>query len=173
MSRRRQHAYLPQMVYGAFDGIVTTFAVVAAAAGAGLSNSVVIILGLANLIADGFSMGASAYLSRRAERRRPASSRHSLRIGLITFSAFVIAGFMPLVPYVGAFILGVSVSSDVLFAVSCVIALVTFALVGYGKSDHRTRKSIVTSVLEALTLGVVAAALSYGVGGVLEGFFLT
>lgn len=55
--------YLGDLVYGANDGIITTFAVIAGAAGAGLSAGVVIILGLANLIADGISMGLSNYLS--------------------------------------------------------------------------------------------------------------
>ncbi|MBK8561847.1 MAG: VIT1/CCC1 transporter family protein [Saprospiraceae bacterium] len=60
--------YLPEFVYGGMDGIVTTFAVVAGAAGAGLDSSVVIILGFANLIADGFSMSVGSYLANRSER---------------------------------------------------------------------------------------------------------
>lgn len=56
-------------VYGASDGIITTFAVVAGVAGAQLSPSVVIILGVANLIADGISMGISDYLGARSEQR--------------------------------------------------------------------------------------------------------
>ncbi len=59
--------YIPEFVYGAVDGTVTTFAVVAASAGAGISSSVILILGIANLIADGFSMGSSAYLAASAE----------------------------------------------------------------------------------------------------------
>lgn len=59
--------YLAEFVYGGMDGIVTTFAVVAGAAGAGLDSSVVIILGFANLIADGFSMSVGSYLSHHAE----------------------------------------------------------------------------------------------------------
>lgn len=59
---------LGEFVYGGIDGIVTTFAVVAASAGAGLSTTVVIILGFANLVADGFSMGISAYLSAKSEK---------------------------------------------------------------------------------------------------------
>lgn len=60
--------YLGEFVYGAIDGTVTTFAVVAGAAGAGLSSAVVLILGFANLFADGFSMAVSAYLSARSEQ---------------------------------------------------------------------------------------------------------
>ena len=55
--------YISEFVYGAVDGTVTTFAVVAASAGAGISSAVILILGVANLIADGFSMGSSAYLA--------------------------------------------------------------------------------------------------------------
>jgi VIT1/CCC1 family predicted Fe2+/Mn2+ transporter len=60
--------YLPEFVYGGMDGSVTTFAVVAGAAGAGLDSSVVIILGFANLLADGFSMSVGSYLASRSER---------------------------------------------------------------------------------------------------------
>lgn len=59
--------YLGEFVYGGIDGSVTTFAVVSGAAGASLSTDVVIILGFANLIADGFAMSVGSYLSTRSE----------------------------------------------------------------------------------------------------------
>jgi VIT1/CCC1 family predicted Fe2+/Mn2+ transporter len=59
--------YLGEMVYGGLDGIITTFAVVSGVAGAELGLDVVLILGLANLLADGFSMGTGAYLSAKSE----------------------------------------------------------------------------------------------------------
>ena len=58
--------YIKEIVYGANDGIITTFAVVSGVVGASLSERVIIILGLANLVSDGFSMGASNYLARRS-----------------------------------------------------------------------------------------------------------
>ena len=58
--------YLGDLVYGANDGIITTFAVIAGAAGAALPTGVIVILGLANLIADGISMGLSNYLAIRS-----------------------------------------------------------------------------------------------------------
>lgn len=64
----RIQEYLGEFVYGGIDGSVTTFAVVAGAVGAGLDSSVIIILGFANLIADGFSMSVGAYLSSKSER---------------------------------------------------------------------------------------------------------
>lgn len=60
--------YLGEMVYGGLDGIITTFAVVSGVAGAELGLNVVLIMGLANLLADGFSMGTGAYLSAKSER---------------------------------------------------------------------------------------------------------
>lgn len=60
--------YISEFVYGGIDGAITTFAVVAGATGAGLSIEVVIILGFANLIADGFSMSVGNYFSTKAER---------------------------------------------------------------------------------------------------------
>ena len=63
------HSYLRDFIYGAIDGAVTTFAVVCGVQGAGLSAGVVVILGAANLIADGFSMAASNFLGTRAEQQ--------------------------------------------------------------------------------------------------------
>lgn len=60
--------YLGDAVYGALDGIVTTFAVVAGVAGASLSGNLILILGIANLLADGTSMAAGNYLGRKSEK---------------------------------------------------------------------------------------------------------
>jgi VIT1/CCC1 family predicted Fe2+/Mn2+ transporter len=59
--------YIQDIVYGGHDGIITTFAVVAGSAGADFSHSVVIILGMANLLADAVSMGVGAFLSKKSE----------------------------------------------------------------------------------------------------------
>jgi VIT1/CCC1 family predicted Fe2+/Mn2+ transporter len=68
-------SYLQDFIYGAVDGTVTTFAVVAGVEGASLDETVVIILGGANLIADGFSMAVSNFLGTRAERERRERAR--------------------------------------------------------------------------------------------------
>jgi VIT1/CCC1 family predicted Fe2+/Mn2+ transporter len=60
--------YLREFVYGGIDGAVTTFAVVAGGYGANLDTGILIILGFANLLADGFSMSVGAYLSAKSER---------------------------------------------------------------------------------------------------------
>src|SRR5262245_12020208 len=96
--------YLGDLVYGANDGLVTTFAAVAGVEGGALTAATVLIVGVANLIADGLSMGIGNYLSIRA--REEAREAESLpeeesqpgRHGLATFLAFVGAGVVPLVP---------------------------------------------------------------------------
>ncbi len=62
--------YIGEFVYGGIDGSVTTFAVVAGAAGAQLDSAIVIILGFANLIADGFAMSVGSYLSTKSEKQK-------------------------------------------------------------------------------------------------------
>jgi vacuolar iron transporter family protein len=75
LGRKPTPSYLHDFIYGAIDGAVTTFAVVAGVQGASLDETVVIILGVANLIADGFSMAASNFLGSRAERQRRERAR--------------------------------------------------------------------------------------------------
>lgn len=70
-----EHSYLGDFVLGAVDGSVTTFAVVAGAAGANLSGGIALVLGLANLIADGLSMAAGNYLSVKSDREMVACVR--------------------------------------------------------------------------------------------------
>ncbi len=59
--------YLRDWVYGGIDGAVTTFAIVSGVVGADLSNRIVLILGFANVVADGFSMAASNYSGTKTE----------------------------------------------------------------------------------------------------------
>ena len=66
---------LRDAVYGAIDGSVTTFAIVAGVAGAGLSPFVIVALGLANVLADGFSMAAANYTGTRAEQENASRIR--------------------------------------------------------------------------------------------------
>ncbi len=67
LSRPPIQSHLSDFIYGGIDGTVTTFAVVAGVAGAQLSPAIVIVLGVANLIADGFSVAVSNFLATRAE----------------------------------------------------------------------------------------------------------
>jgi VIT1/CCC1 family predicted Fe2+/Mn2+ transporter len=81
LAGQKRHGYMGDAVLGGIDGCVTTFAVVAGAVGAGFSAVVVIILGFANLLADGFSMAVSNYLNTKSqaeavEKARRMENRH-------------------------------------------------------------------------------------------------
>ena len=67
LARGHHSNYLRDWIYGGLDGAVTTFAIVAGVVGAHLAPAVVLILGFANLIADGFAMGAGNYSGTKAE----------------------------------------------------------------------------------------------------------
>ncbi|WP_420392524.1 VIT1/CCC1 transporter family protein [Acuticoccus sp.] len=74
-------SYLKDVIYGGIDGTITTFAIVAGAIGADLPTRIVIILGIANIVADGLSMAAANYSGTKAEvedyrRLRAMEERH-------------------------------------------------------------------------------------------------
>ena len=60
-------SYLRDWIYGGIDGAVTTFAIVSGVVGADFSTSVILVLGAANIVGDGFSMAASNYTGSKAE----------------------------------------------------------------------------------------------------------
>lgn len=70
LSAAKRYSYLGDGVLGAIDGSVTTFAVVSGVMGAGFPQVVIVIMGLANLVADGFSMAVSNYQKSRSDRER-------------------------------------------------------------------------------------------------------
>ena len=68
LARDPRISYLRDWIYGGIDGVVTTFAIVAGVVGANLPSRIVLVLGLANLVADGFAMAAGNYSGTQAER---------------------------------------------------------------------------------------------------------
>lgn len=214
------HNYLRDWIYGGIDGSVTTLAVVTGVAGAQLSHWVILVLGFANLFADGFSMAASNYLGTKAEHddwRRlehiehrhidlePEGEREEVRqiferkgfegidlqrivelvtanrerwvrtmltdeyglphavrspwmAALSTFTAFLICGLIPLLPY----LIGMANS----LSVSAALTAVVFFAIGSIKSRWST-SSWWYSGLITLLVGAMAASLAYAVGVVL------
>jgi vacuolar iron transporter family protein len=75
LDEQHKHSYLGDAVLGGIDGGITTFAVVAGAIGAGFPQVVIIVLGFANLLADGFSMAVSNYLGTKSRRDRVKEAR--------------------------------------------------------------------------------------------------
>lgn len=150
--------YLPDLIFGANDGIITTLAVVSGVVGASLSTSVILILGFANLLADGVSMGASNVLSRRSDVRNgelPTLGDVASH-GAATFIGFVLAGLVPLLAYLLPF------DGD-RFVLASALALATLFGVGAGRAFF-TQRSWLAAGLEMLILGALAAAVAYGIG---------
>ena len=159
-------------VYGANDGIITTFAVVAGVAGASLSPNIVIILGIANMIADGLSMGISDYLGEVSEQRMRKNlnevfqEKNHWMTGVVTFTFFVIAGVFPLLPYVaGAF--GFVLSADMLFPLSIFFTALSLFVAGSARTIV-TGGSVLRGGMEMLGMGAIAAVVAYGLGAYLE-----
>src|SRR5699024_6480418 len=74
--------YIKSMVYGGLDGIITTFAVVSGVAGASLRLKIVIILGVSNLLADGFSMAVGDYLASKSEKEYQEGITHQTKLAI-------------------------------------------------------------------------------------------
>lgn len=163
---KRVGKYIGDLVYGANDGIITTFAVVAGVAGANLSTSVVIILGIANLLADGFSMATSNYLARKSEKEYRDSlteiiseKENPIKNAVVTFFAFILAGSIPLIPYIlglkqDMFLLAIFSTSIALFTVGSLRTLVT-------------RKKWWIAGFEMLIVGSIASTVAYIAGNLL------
>jgi VIT1/CCC1 family predicted Fe2+/Mn2+ transporter len=151
--------YLPDIIFGANDGVITTLAVVSGVVGAALSTSVILILGFANLMADGFSMGASNVLSRRSdvENGTLPTLADATSHGIATFLGFVLAGVVPLLAYLLPWFEGDR------FTVATVLALTTLFAVGAGRAFF-TRRGWLVSGAEMLVLGALAAGVAYGIG---------
>lgn len=227
LAAANEHSYVGDFVLGAIDGTVTTFAVVAGAAGAEFSANVAIVLGMANLFADGFSMAASNYVGTKSERQvveRVRAAEHAhiqvipegereeirqifaakgfegellerivdvitsderrwvdtmvteehglqlempspLRAAISTFAAFVLLGFVPLVPY--CFPLSADASAKFVF--SSASTAIAFFLIGAAKG-HVVHRSKFFSGLETLAIGGAAAGLAYLAGDLLRAF---
>lgn len=226
---RFQSGLLKAVVYGANDGIVTTFAVVAGVSGAGLSPAVILILGIGNMVADGLSMGLGDFLGERSERRHmqhqykieswetkniPDEEREELchflkkydvekpeakqltdiivkhpklwtmlgfvdefgiapnfedglwKTGLTTFISFVIAGSLPLLPYIlGS--LGISIPLEHQFLLSIVATASSLFFVGSLRTLI-TKGAWWKNGLEMLFIGSIAASAAYVIGAVIE-----
>lgn len=157
--------YLRDMVYGASDGVTTTMAVIAGSAGAGFAPSVAIVLGLANLAADGMSMGVSNYLGLSSELEQTGGSHQEeqpWRHGVATTLAFMVAGAVPLLVY--CFRLS---NESLRFPLAALLAAITLVGVGGARSLF-LRRSALRCGLEMLAIAGGVNAAAYALGWLIE-----
>lgn len=164
---------LREFVYGGMDGAVTTFAVVTGAAGANLSSQIILILGFANVLADGFSMAVGSYLSEKSNQQLELSRGGSdelhespMTAAAATFISFVLVGFVPLSVYTFDYIFKWNLGNDAL-VFSIILTLIAFAIIGYLRGTV-AKVDRARTVLESLGLGLAAAVISYVAGNLLE-----
>ena len=147
--------FLRPTVLGAIDGLITSFVVVISAIAGGVNVSGALTIGFASLVADGFSMGASEFLSNRQETNNRWTS---LRYGIACFLAFIVCGSVPLVT---SFIVPDSwddTSRTILLSVTY-----TMLLLVIGVSRGLLDGPVCESTLEVLGLGILAGGIAYGV----------
>ena len=157
--------YLRDTVNGALDGVITTLAVISGASGAQLEPRIGLILGLANLVADGLSMGASNYLGLKSEllqTRKSKSLEIPWRHGLATGLAFALFGVVPLLAYAAPHDDGV-----VPFPHAVGLAVMALALLGKLRARY-IGKSSLRSVAEVIAIGLSASGAAYAIGAVAE-----
>ena len=171
-----ERKYLPEFVYGGIDGAVTTFAVVSGSIGASLSPAIILILGIANLCADGFSMAVSNYLSVKSQVDLhkghkdylffQREGKHPVKAGLATFISFFIMGIIPLLPFLFT-IFAPSPRDNQLFY-SVALTGIALAIVGFVKGEI-VKKHPIKASFETLLIGGVAATIAFFVGYILKG----
>lgn len=163
-----KNKYFPDVIFGGIDGIITTFAVVAGVVGAGLSSLVIFILGISNLLADGFSMAVSNYLATQSGNQiEHKNYKKPIHSAYVTFLSFLLFGSIPLLPYLLMKISFFDFYNP--FILSSCFAFLTFAVLGFLKSKA-TRRDWKKSIIETVFIGVGASLIAFLVGDYLASF---
>jgi VIT1/CCC1 family predicted Fe2+/Mn2+ transporter len=127
------------------------------------------VLGIANLIADGFSMGASRYLSLKSEQaleNAAESGRDPVADGFATFASFVLVGSLPLIPFF------IPSAAEHAFTVSATATAITFFLVGSARSLVIKTHPLLAG-FEMLVVGGFASLIAYALGAIVQTFIGT
>ncbi len=168
------------MVYGGIDGTITSFAVVAGATGASLGSSIIIIVGLGTVIADGLSMAAASFFSKKSEKdlaeknerengevyTSPGINKNPVITSLITFLSFIIIGTIPLLIYILSIFFNIDHLN--LFLISAIGVAISLSIIGIIRGLI-TGKNLPRCLLETLFLGGLAASAAYYIGYFLQG----
>ena len=156
--------YLPEFVYGGIDGTITTFAVVSGVVGASLNSSIILILGFANLFADGFSMAVSKYLSEKSEDDlKGRKETNASKKATVTFFSFLVIGFIPLLSFVLAALTNSAILIKNQFLYSIILTGVALFMVGWFRGAVTEKNKVKTS-LQTLIIGGIAESIAFSIG---------
>ena len=140
-------------VLGGVDGLVTSFVIVAAGVAGSIEKRIVLLFGVASLVADAVSMAASEFLSVRTEGGLLAAA---LKQGSVCAASFLLLGALPLVAF--------ALSATTSVTATSTIAVFAIALCGIGLVRARfTGERWSTCVAEALAIGCAAGVVGYAV----------
>jgi vacuolar iron transporter family protein len=157
-------SFLSEFVYGGIDGIITTFSIVAGSVGGDLARNVILILGISNVLSDGYSMGVSRYLSAQTEIAEGLlKGKNPLISAIATFFSFVIIGLAPILPF---FIF----NGEIAKKISLFIAMVVFFFIGLIKGYY-LQESMFLNGLQTFLIGLSAAGISYYVGRLIHSMY--
>ena len=119
-------------VFGAEDSLVSTVGLLSGIATAGVERETILLTGIVLLSVEAFSMAVGSFLSERSAEEyavhHEVNPKDSLIGSLVMFFTYLIAGFIPLSPYIfadgGALSFSIIFSLGALFAVGVVTAKV-------------------------------------------------
>jgi hypothetical protein len=143
---------ISDFIYGGMDGVITTVAIIAGILGADMSPKYALILGMASLLADGFSMGISRYNSMVDVVRNKSNPIFS---SLVTFVSFVFIGGIPFIPF-----LFTSVYDEVWIKKNMLYSSM-FALFIIGVIKGVYTKKYFKSITEVFVIGLIGIMVSY------------
>lgn len=146
--------FLSEFIYGGMDGVITTVAIIAGIMGANIAPKYALVLGLASLFADGFSMGISRYNSVVDIEKTTLSPFVS---GLSTFVSFILIGSIPLLPFVF-----LPLQKEAIIQKWMIISS-AFALLLIGIIKGMYTHSLFKSVAEVLLIGIIGVLVSFHV----------
>lgn len=168
---KKNYNWLPDFVYGSIDGTITTFAVVAGVLGANLSVKIILILGFANLLGDGFSMAVGKYLSDKAQfdqlkkLGKDTSEVQPLKGSLYTFISFNLIGLIPLIGFIVSPLLHFNPQQTFIFA--SLTTLLALFFIGAVKAQF-VKASKLYAGFQTMLIGGIAASIAYCVGYLME-----
>ena len=169
MSKRKRfgYKYLPEFVYGGTDGAITSLAIVSGVIGAGLSSSIILILGFVNLFADGFSMAVSNYLSTSSRNdlneKRSRRKENATKTAFVTFVSFFVIGFIPLLSFVVAAITNSVHITQNQIVYSSFLTIFALGIVGWFKGEVLEKGKIKSSI-QTVLIGGIAAVIAFSAG---------
>ena len=152
--------YLDEIIYGGMDGVLTTVSIIAGVYGSNINIIYAFILGVANLLADGFSMGISRYLSLVGMDNSGTNQKKALQRGIITFFSFCIIGIIPIL---SLFIcLPKNLNCNILNMGSYLFFVATlFSFIFIGLLKSLKTNTYLYTIIETICIGFVGISISY------------